>query len=655
MKASASEFASRIGRALISASAPSAPTRTWTPSLEQTLHRLGCRDSLTPPLAARVIDPFLLHHPSLALGFFNWASQQPGFAHTSLTYQSVLKSLSLSRQFNALDTLLKRTKSQKLVLEASVYRSVIASLIVGKRTHNAFLVFSEVSSLGKDIGTGTCSSLLAALAAGGYLDCAQKVFDEITVRGVGLSTLGFGVYVWNFCKTAELSKTLSLVDEVRKWECGINGSIVAILIVHGLCQASRLPEAFWALDELRTRGFKPDFMAYRVVAEAFRLTGSISDVEKTLKKKRKMGVAPRANDYREFIFELISEKRVCEARELGEVIVSGNFPIEDDVLNALVGSVSAIDPSFAMIFFNFMIGKEKLPTLLTVINLSRNLCKHDKTDELLDVFRILSSKDYFADLESYNVMVSFLCKSGRVKEAYGVLQEMKKKGFGPDVSSYNSLMEACCREDLLRPAKRLWDEMFASGCSGDLKTYNILIRKLSEVGQVEEAWQLFHHMLEKGIVPDGTTYTSLLEGLCQERKFEAAIEVYNKSIEQDVMLARTILSTFILHVCREGHFLDASKLLRGLPCDIGDSDSHVILLKCLADAREIPIAIEHIKWVGNTSPSMLEAISTELLASLSSSPRPELIQQLLQAMQEKCLVFNNDTWKYLCHRSLTGC
>lgn len=86
-----------------------------------------------------------------------------------------------------------------------------------------------------------------------------------------------------------------------------------------------------------------------------------------------------------------------------------------------------------------------------------------------------------------------------------------------------------------------------------------------------------------------------------------------------------------------GHFLVATKLLRGLSSDLGHSDSHVILLKSLADAREVEMAIEHIKWIQESSPTMLQEISAELFASLSSSSYPEPILLLLHALQEKCL------------------
>ncbi|KAI3666048.1 hypothetical protein L6452_44686 [Arctium lappa] len=629
MNQSTSELANRISKTLITAADQSLRPRTWTPVLEQTLHGIGCRHSLNPSLVSRVIDPFLIHHPSLALGFFNWASQQPGFTHTSISYHSILKSLSISRQFTALDTLMKQVKTLRIQLHPSVYRSLIASNIAGKKALNAFSVFNDVRLLISDIGADTCNSLVAALASAGNMGYAQQVFDDMLSRGVRVSTLGFGVYIWRFCVTAELDKALCLLDGVRRQDSGVNGSIVALLVIHGLCSASRVHEAVYMLDVLRKRDCKPDFMAYRIVAEALRAIGDVVDVEKVLKMKRKLGVAPRASDYRDFIYQLISERLICEAKDLGEVIVNGNFPIEDDVLNALIGSVSTEDPCSALMFFKLLVSKERSPTLLTFSNLSRNLCRHGKHDELLEVYKILSSSQYFVDIERYNVMVSFFCKAGKVKEAYQILQEMKKEGVGPDISSYNYVMEACCREDLVRPAKRLWDEMFANGCEANLKTYNILISKLAEMGQVKEAHRLFCHMLERGLQPDATTYDFLLKGLCQENQLETALEVFKKSLEQVAVIVKGILRNFIFYLVREGQFMAASNLVNDYTSTIGHSECNMMLLKCLVDAGEVDVAIEHMKRVGEMRPPMLN----ELLSWLASSSKPQPILELIQAIE----------------------
>jgi pentatricopeptide repeat protein len=560
MKPAATELAQRISRTIITTSKnntkPKHHLYSWNSQIEQTLHNNLNNHNLTPSLVSSIIDPFLLNHHSLALGFFNWASQQPGFNHTSSTFHSILKSLSLTQNHShshSLLSLLKKAQSFNFPIHPFVYRSVITTHISRNNLNQAFLIFKDVVELQliHQIGAATCNSLLAALGSNGNNN-ARKVFDEMIVKGVPLSTLGFGVFVWWVCKEGDLGKVMSLLDEVG--ECGleINGSVVAVMIVNGLCEVGRVSEAMMMLSELRSRGWKPDFMAYWVVAKEFRKMGNVVDEIKVLKMKRKLGVAPRSGDYKEFIFELVSEKRIWEAKMIGEVIVGGNFIVEDDVFNVLIECVSDIDPVRAIVFFYYVIEKERFLSISSLNRLSGNLCRVGKVDELFEVFRVLESKNYFKDVEGHNVMVSWLCEAGRVKEGYAVLQEMKKKGLNPDVFSYNYVMEACCKQDLLRPARKLWDEMFASGCCGNLKTYNILIRKFSEEGQVQEAQMLLNRMFDKGVEPDSSSYTFLLRGLCQEDMLEEAFELYSKTTKQDITIARDILSSFILSLCKKG-------------------------------------------------------------------------------------------------------
>ncbi|XP_074280992.1 pentatricopeptide repeat-containing protein At5g14080-like [Silene latifolia] len=647
MRPPARELPTLISQALLTKS----PTQhgTWTASLERTLHQLGCRDSLTPSLVARVIDPYLLHHPSLSLGFFNWAAQQPNFSHSSISYTSVLKSLANSRHFNSLVKVFKEAKARNVCVDRSVYRHFITSLVKLKRSHEGYLALSEVYDVGDDV----CNLVLAGLVSEGRFEFAQKVFDEMLVRGVRFDTLGFGLFMWRYCRKAEISQVLGVLDRVRGRGSGFDGSIVALFIVHGLCDVGRISEAYSLLEELKNRDCKPDFIAYRIIAEAYRSNGPgcIFEVQMTLKKKRKLGVAPRASDYRDFILALLSNNFIFEGKVLGHLIIDGNFPVEDDVLDALVGSVSQVDPCSATLFFKFMLGKEQAPNLQTLSSLSRNLCKHGKIDDLLEVQHILTSKDYFTNPERYNVMFSSLCVAGRVREAYGILQEMRKKGLVPDISFYNILMEALCSEDLIRPAKKLWDEMFAYGVYGNLQTYNILIKKFAEGGQVDDAQGLYDHMLQKGITPNATTYTSLLEGLCQESKFEAAIQFFYKAADQDVTIARTIVPRLVLLLCKAGHFASASQFLCS-NCHLGHNESHVILLNYLADAREFQIAINHLRQVMAVWPALLQEISTEIFSLLSSSSNPEPILQLLREMQQTELTSTDENWRRFCGQML---
>ncbi|WZZ55259.1 hypothetical protein YC2023_055366 [Brassica napus] len=565
----------RIGRELLKVSATSRSPLTWSPSMDQTLHSLGFRHPISPSLVSRVIDPFLL------------STRNPP-------------------------------------------RSLIDALLLGKKAQSAFWVLEEALSTGREIHHDVCNRLLAALTSDGYPDYAQKLFVKMRERGVSLNTLGFGVYIGSFCKSFDTDQLLRLVGEVKKSNFNINGSIVALLILHGLCKCSRELDAFYILEELRNIDCKPDFMAYRIIAEAFVATGNLYERQVVLKKKRKLGVAPRSSDYRDFILGLISAKRLIEAKEVAEVIVSGNFPIDNDVLDALIGSVSAVDPDSAVGFLNYMvINTGKLPAIRT---LSKNLCRHEKGDLLIKAYEVLSSRGCFSEPESYSLMISFLCKAGRVREGYSALHEMKKKRLDPDVSLYNALIEACCKAEMIRPAKKLWDEMFVEGCRMNLTTYNVLFKKLSEEGEVDKSLRLFRKMLEKGIELDETIYTSLIEGLCKDTKLEDALEVFRKCMERDQIVARRVLITFVLNLCSNGHFGEASQLLRERE-HLEHTSAHVVLLKCVADAKEVEVGIKHMKWIKEVSPSLVHNICSDLSASFCSSSDPDSILPFIRALE----------------------
>ncbi|XP_015632358.1 pentatricopeptide repeat-containing protein At5g14080 [Oryza sativa Japonica Group] len=489
-----------------------------------------------------------------------------------------------------------------------------------------------------------CNSLLAALASSGSLVSARKVFDRMIGRAVELDTVGFGVFVKNVGRRHGLAEVLRLVQAVRHQGDRVDRSVVAVMVADGLCREGRIEDAWQALEDMRFQGWKPDFVAYRVVSEAFREAGRTEEEGRILKQKRKLGVAPRKEDYREFMFALLSSRQIGEAKEIAEAIVLGDFPINDDVLNALICSVSEIDVDAAVMFCKFMIGKERFPSSDMLIHLCESLCTNGKGDDMWEFFRVLLDKGYCTDVRDYHLVVSFLGKAGKVREAYDVLKEVKRKRLEPDISSYNSLMESLCRKNLLRPAKKLWDEMFTSGCSPNLQTYNILITKFAEINESEQAQQLFDRMFQKGVSPDVTTYTSVINMLCQEKKYEQAVEIFTKCVVQDTEVASSVLTVFILALCKQGNFKGALSVLSCIPSNVESVNSHVILLKCLIDVGEVDLAIEHIKSIRSNFSSSFQNIINELMASLSTSASLQPVTRLISYLNSQGIVHDVGPW-----------
>ncbi|GJM99697.1 hypothetical protein PR202_ga16822 [Eleusine coracana subsp. coracana] len=447
---------------------------------------------------------------------------------------------------------LSRARAARLPLLPATRSLAASALLRHRRLPDALAHFSLLQESGSALPAPLCNSLLTALAASGSLAHARKVLYTMLEAPVELDTVGFGVFAKSAVRRDGLAEVLRLVEAVGDRGDLVNRSVVAAMLVDGLCREGRIEEAWQALEEMRLRRWKPDFVAYRIVSEGFRVAGRAEEEGRILKQKRKLGVAPRKEDYGDYVLALLSHRQIYQAKEIAEALVLGDFPIDDDILNALIGAVSEINVDAAAMFCKFMLGKGRFPSAEILVFLCENLCKYSKGDEMWGIFTVLFEKGYCNNSRDYHLVVSFLGKAGKVREAYDVLKEMKRKRLEPEISSYNSLMEALCRNDLLRPAKKLWDEMFTVDCSPNLQTYNILITKFADIGETEEAQQLFDHMTQKGVAPDCATYTSVITMLCKENKYEQAMEIFNKSLMQDAAVASSVLTVFILMLCKQG-------------------------------------------------------------------------------------------------------
>ncbi|XP_006651880.2 pentatricopeptide repeat-containing protein At5g14080 [Oryza brachyantha] len=546
----------------------------------------------------------------------------------------------------ALLAALSRARAAGLPLLPATRVLAASALLRHGRIPDALAHFSLVPD-SSALPAPLCNALLTALASSGSLVPARKVFDRMIARAVELDTVGFAVFVKNVGRMYGLAEVLRLVQTVHHRGDRVDRSVVALMVADGLCREGRIEDASHSLEEMRLRGWKPDFVAYRVVSEAFKAAGRVEEEGRILKQKRKLGVAPRKEDYREFVLALLSRRQIGEAKEIAEAIVLGDFPIDDDVLNELICSVSDIDVDAALMFCKFMVGKETFPSSAMLIRLCESLCKNGKGDDMWEFFRVLLDKGYCRNVRDYHLMVSFLGKAGKVREAYDVLKEVKKKRLEPDISSYNSLMEALCRNNLLRPAKKLWDEMFTSGCSPNLQTYNILITKFAEINESEQAQQLFDRMFQKGVSPDGTTYTSVINMLCQEKKYEQSVEIFTKCVMQDPELASSVLTVFMLALCKQGNYKGALGVISCAPSNVQSVNSHVILLKCLTDVGEVDLAIEHIKSIRGNFSSCFQIVINELMASLSTSASLQSVTRLISYLNSQGIIHDVGPWMEL--------
>ncbi|KAJ8566889.1 hypothetical protein K7X08_019097 [Anisodus acutangulus] len=140
-------------------------------------------------------------------------------------------------------------------------------------------ISSEAERDGLELELGTEDRL-------GLLSDITRIFREnsLCIKRAEISTEGGKAkdifYVTDVTGNPVDQKTVDSIHEVRKIDfSGINGSVVAVLVVHGLCSGSRLAEAVSSFDELKVRECKPDFIAYSIVAETLGNMRNVVDKE----------------------------------------------------------------------------------------------------------------------------------------------------------------------------------------------------------------------------------------------------------------------------------------------------------------------------------------------------------------------------------------
>ncbi|KAK7352305.1 hypothetical protein VNO80_17725 [Phaseolus coccineus] len=177
------------------------------------------------------------------------------------------------------------------------------------------------------------------------------LFDEMTERGFVFSTLLFGMFVWRVCG----ERVVSLLDEVRECCFGINGSVGGF-VVHDLCRASKVWEALWMLDELR----------------------SFEDEEEVRGE-----VTPRSSDYRDLKTYNILIQKFSEVGQAG---------VEE-----------------AQMFIYHMLDKGTEPDVTSYTFLLEGLCQEDKIEAPFELYNkyveqdIIHARDILSFLYCHSV------------------------------------------------------------------------------------------------------------------------------------------------------------------------------------------------------------------------------------------------------------
>lgn len=295
----------------------------------------------------------------------------------------------------------------------------------------------------------------------------------------------------------------------------------------------------------------------------------------------KIGVLPT----RSALNILIGELCLMSAKEgsVEKVRVRNNRRPYTILVPNMGGNSGAIQPAVAV--FWAALDSGLLPSAFVIVKLISELCRLGKTEEAVEVLRIVEERKQTCVEEGYSIVIKALCEHRRLEEAGNFFGRMLAHGLKPKLVVYNSVISMLCKLGKLSHATRVFEVMNKYRCLPDNLTYTALIHANGEAKNWKVAYDLLMEMLGLCLIPHFHTYNIVdsllrehdqldlclklerklenqkLQKLCKEGQLDAAYEKAKSMIGKGIHLSPYARDTFKHAFQKCGKFRIAHELL----------------------------------------------------------------------------------------------
>ncbi|OAY72847.1 Pentatricopeptide repeat-containing protein, mitochondrial [Ananas comosus] len=294
---------------------------------------------------------------------------------------------------------------------------------------------------GCSVTLDTIAKMMRRLAGGGKWKDAIVVFDELESFGFVRDTETMNILLDTLCKEkkVEVAREAFVVLKSHIHPDAYTFNI----FVHGWCNARRVDEAMWTIQEMKLWRLKPSIITYSTILQAYCNQTNFQKVYELLDLMVSEGCPPNVVTYTTIMNSLAK---------------LGNF---DEALG-MVDRMKSSGCKPDTLFYN------------SLINI---LGRGGQVHEASKVFEVeMEMNGIGRSVSTYNTMISIFCHDGQEQRAFTVLTDMEKASCKPDLQTYRPLLRLCLSK------RELYDH-------------------IERVGDTEWACLLFDDMLGREILP----------------------------------------------------------------------------------------------------------------------------------------------------------
>ncbi|KAI3760276.1 hypothetical protein L1987_50669 [Smallanthus sonchifolius] len=526
------------------------PTSTLikSPNWEQNKHLRSLISHMSPESACKVISLhsnniqlcvkfFKLSTVTEALRLINFLDDMRdyGFGISYPCYSTLLMCLSKLKLGLTAFSVYKRMVKDGFVLGLIDYTTLVNALCKSGFVRAAEMFVSRVVQLGYDVDVHIATSLVLGYCTIGDLIHACQVFDEMSERdGCGVNEVTFTVLIHGLCEAGRLIEAFELKEQMAVDGCRPSTRTYTVLI-KGICDMGLTDKAMCLLDEMVKNGCDPNAHTFTILIDGLCREGKIDEANGMFRKMMKDGLTPSSVTFNALINGYCKQGRVVSGFELLAMMEKRNSRPNIRTYNELMEGLCRIEGKLdqANGLLGLMMKKVISPDEVTFTALINGYCKNGKIENaVMFLDTTVGSKNLtLTGPHMFNSLIDAFSKDNKFGLANAMIGKMLKCCVTPSVVTYTILIDGFCQTGNINRSLEVFELMKRCNCAPNVYTFTALVNGFCQCGSLEEAVELFKTMCNLGVSPNVITYTILIRAYVKSGDLEHAFEILNDMVK----------------------------------------------------------------------------------------------------------------------------
>ncbi|CAA6658451.1 unnamed protein product [Spirodela intermedia] len=373
----------------------------------------------------------------------SWARRQPGFRHTTATYNAMLYIAGEAREFDLVDELLRWMEEDSCPTDVKTWTILVHHFGRGNKVGRALWAFEQTKKCRSGPDKMAYGSIIRALCDAGKAEMAVEFYREMA--GGGMFPVCGDLYqalMTALAASGDVTTARSIGEDMAKASDAASSS--TSLMLKSFCISGNLEAAMALAEEMRTKTQRLDPEKVEILAVALCKAGRVSEALELVTGAEKNGLAmkflrrcsPGVRTYTELI------QHLSRAGEHG----------------------------MACELYDEMVANGAEPDMVAVVAMAAGHVQNGRVGEAWSLFEGMKKKEKGTKptRKAYSVFIRELCKSGEPEEALRALAEMLRSDLAPPGGDIFHLLCNSLREKGL-PEKASMVEQMRLGLSSTIE------------------------------------------------------------------------------------------------------------------------------------------------------------------------------------------